>query len=53
MIAFGPPHDIGRHTNQPNGLDPDVLAFAWKMPTSGIRAGLLNLPFKLAMTLHS
>ena len=51
MIAFGPPYEVGHHRNQPNGWGPDVFAFAWAMPTSGMRAALLNLPFKLAMEL--
>ena len=53
MIAFGPPYEVGRHPNNPHGLGPDVFAFAWAMPTSGMRAALLNLPFKLAMDLRS
>ncbi|MEC9452572.1 MAG: hypothetical protein VYB06_03895 [Cyanobacteriota bacterium] len=53
MIAFGPPYDVGRHPNYPHELGPDALAFAWAMPTSGMRAALLNLPFKLAMDLRS
>ncbi|KZR68797.1 hypothetical protein PMIT1313_02421 [Prochlorococcus marinus str. MIT 1313] len=53
MIAFGPPYEVARHPKQPNGWGPDVFAFAWAMPTSGMRAALLNLPFKLAMDLRS
>ncbi len=53
MIAFGPPYEVGHHRNQPNGWGPDVFAFAWAMPTSGMRSALLNLPFKLAMDLRS
>lgn len=53
MIAFGPPYDLGRHPNHHHGLGPDALAFAWAMPTSGMRAALLNLPFKLIMALFS
>ncbi|HJN32586.1 MAG TPA: hypothetical protein QF700_00515 [Prochlorococcus sp.] len=52
MIAFGPPYEVGRHPNRPHGLGPDALAFAWAMPTSGMPAALLNLPFKLAMALR-
>ena len=53
MIAFGPPYEVGRHPNHPHELGLNALAFAWAMPTSGMREALLNLPFKVVMALCS